>query len=69
MPIGSLYLCASADALGYLLEVAGCEGQLQGISLPKGEEMVNNHFADESLLSVSAEQGSIAATRDFLSVF
>jgi hypothetical protein len=49
----------TSDALGYLLETARISRQVQGIMLPDGSEMVNNHFADDSLLLVRAEQTSV----------
>lgn len=47
-------LSFNADALGYLLEVAHIARQIIGILLSDGAEMVNNHFADDSLLFISA---------------
>lgn len=38
------------DELGYLLEEACIVGQIRGIMLPDGSKMVNNHFADDSLI-------------------
>ena len=50
-----LYLLVAND-IAYLLEVVHCQVQLQGISLPEGKEMVNNHFVDNHLLSIFVEQ-------------
>ena len=50
-----LYLLVAND-IGYLLVVVHCQVQLQGISLPEGEKMVNNQFVDGHLLSIFVEQ-------------
>jgi len=57
------------DALGYLLETTHLQGRLKGIYLPMGEEMIKNHFAYDSLFSVSIDQKSISTARDCLVVF
>jgi len=44
-----------SDALGHLLEAALIQGRVHGISVPNGLEMVNNHLANYSILSVCAE--------------
>lgn len=59
----------TADALGYLLDAARILGCIQGLSLPDGSEMVNHLFADDSLLSVCVDQGSVDGARDCLAVF
>jgi hypothetical protein len=56
------------DALGYLLEEAHLQGWIRGISLPRWEEMINNHFVDDSLLLVSADEESISTERNCLAV-
>lgn len=57
------------DALGSLLEVARLQGQLRGISLPDGFEMVHSHFAYDSILSVRADQDSVDGTLTCLDLF
>jgi len=47
------------EAFGYLLEVARIQGKVWSILLLDGLDMVNNHFVDDSLLFVRAEQSSL----------
>lgn len=49
----------TANALGYSLEATCISSQIHGILLLDGSEMVNNHFADDYLLSIRAEKASI----------
>lgn len=56
----ALYLYVlTADALGYLLEASHIVRQIHSILLSDDLETVNNHFVDESLLSVRVEWDSI----------
>jgi len=41
------------DALAHLFEVAGIQGQVKDILHPDGLDMVNNHFANGSFISMS----------------
>jgi len=53
-----LYIIA-ADTLGNLLQGARIQGQIKGISLPRGQEMLNIHFADDFVLSPKLTQSSV----------
>ena len=44
------------DALGYLPEVANAHGLICGVRVPGDTDVINNHFADDSLLSVCINQ-------------
>jgi len=68
-PLAPYLYVLAADALGYLLEVARIQGQVKGIRLTDNSEMVNNHFVDDSLLSVNAEQGSVEGAISCLNTF
>jgi hypothetical protein len=68
MPLSPLYVL-TANALGYLLENAHIQGQMWVILLPNGSKMVNNHFADESLLYVWAKQSFFNGAPTCLDVF
>lgn len=57
------------DALGYSLESARIQERIQGISLLDESEMMNNHFVDDSLLSLPLDQNSMDATRSCLDIF
>jgi len=39
------------------------------VFISRGEDMINNHFADDSILLVSADEDSISATKDCLAMF
>lgn len=49
-PLAPYLYFLTVDALGYLLEEACIVGQIRGIMLPDGSKMVNNHFANDSLI-------------------
>lgn len=57
------------DALGYLLDSTHLQGRLRGIYLSAGDEMVNNHFTNDFVLSVIVERESCSSIRDCLTVF
>jgi hypothetical protein len=59
----------TADSLGYLLEAAHIAGQVCRILLLDGSEMVNSHFADDSLLSLRVEQRSVDGALACLDTF
>ena len=61
------YVLAAND-LGYLLEVVQCQGQIQGISLPEGEERVSNQFVANSFFSISTEHDSVVEIKDCISI-
>lgn len=58
-PLAPYLYVLTAFALGYLLETVRVVGQIKGISLPDGFEMVNNHFTNDSLLSIGMDQSSV----------
>ena len=49
-PLAPYLYVLTVDALGYFLEEACIVGQIRGIMLLDGSKMVNNHFADDSLI-------------------
>lgn len=51
-PFAPYIYVMSTNSLGYLLENAHVHGQLKGIVIPDASKLVNNHFADDSLLSL-----------------
>jgi hypothetical protein len=59
----------TANALGYILELSHLQGFLRGISLPMEEDVINNHFSDDSLLSISTNQELVSTSRDCLAMF
>ena len=60
----SLYLYVLiVDALGYLLEASLHKGKNTRVSLPRGKDMVNNNFVDDSLL------GKILRIHTYLKVY
>ena len=59
----------TVDALGYVLEVSCQKCKIRGISLPWGEEMVNNHFLDDSLVSMIVDRELVSTTSKCLNLF
>lgn len=68
-PLAPYLYVLTIDALGYLLEVARIQGKVQNICLPNGSKMVNNHFANHSLLLVSVERCSMNGALAWLNTF
>lgn len=48
----------SIDALDYLLKTTLQQGQIRGVSIPRGKEMVNDHFANDSPFLTTAQKES-----------
>lgn len=59
----------TGNAFAYLLEATHIQGHVWGILLPNASKMVNNHFANDSLLSISVERSSIDGVRACLDLF
>lgn len=47
------------DSLGYIFDNARIQGQIRGFLIPGEGEVINNHFADNSLLSIQVSQGHV----------
>ena len=57
------------DALAHLFEVAGIQGQVKDILHPDGLDMVNNHFANGSFISMSVKQSLVDGAHTCLHIF
>jgi hypothetical protein len=65
-PLAPNFYVIAANALGYLLETARLQGQIRGISLPGGNQLLNVHFVDDSPLTPKLTQQSVEGTLLYL---
>jgi len=57
------------DSLAHLFDVAGIEVQVKDISHPDGSDMVNNHFANGSFISMRVKQNLVDGAHTCLHIF
>ena len=68
-PLSPYLYVLTTYSLGYLLEAAHQRGQIRWVSLPRGKEIVNNHFPNDSILSMIAEKEYVLIVMECLSLF
>nr|KUM47385.1 hypothetical protein ABT39_MTgene5570 [Picea glauca]QHR89567.1 hypothetical protein Q903MT_gene3589 [Picea sitchensis] len=60
--LASYLYVITVDALGYLFEATRLQGQIRGIYLLYGNQLLNVHFADDLALTPELTQHSVEGT-------